>query len=92
VNKELAEKLLEVEDEISKKQTDKRAGLTLLKDDRFAAMFSNPDFQVKLHPPLLNILIHLFNNWHICCIMIFCEQIQEFQNTMECKVIQIESL
>lgn len=46
VNKELAEKLLDVEDSIVEKKTEKRAGLTLLKDDRFSAMFKNPDFQI----------------------------------------------
>ncbi|XP_053394245.1 nucleolar protein 10-like [Mercenaria mercenaria] len=46
VNKELAEKLLDVEDSIMEKKTAKRAGLTLLKDDRFSQMFKNPDFQI----------------------------------------------
>lgn len=46
VNKELAEKLLDAEESILEKKTKKRAGMTLLKDDRFSAMFSNPDFQI----------------------------------------------
>ena len=46
VNKELAEKLLDVEDSIVEKKTAKRAGLTLLKDDRFSEIFKNPDFQI----------------------------------------------
>ncbi|XP_052774034.1 nucleolar protein 10-like [Mya arenaria] len=47
VNKELAEKLIDVEDEIVAKKTEKRAGMTLLKDSRFSDMFSNPDFQIE---------------------------------------------
>lgn len=47
VNKELAEKLLDAEESILAKKTEKRAGLTLLKDDRFSAMFKNPDFQIE---------------------------------------------
>lgn len=46
MNKELAEKLLDAEDSILARKTEKRAGMTLLKDDRFSAMFSNPDFQI----------------------------------------------
>lgn len=35
-----------MEDTIVEKKTKKRAGLTLLKDERFADMFKNPDFQI----------------------------------------------
>jgi len=28
------------------KKTEKRAGMTLLTDDRFTSMFNNPDFQI----------------------------------------------
>ncbi|KAH9489633.1 Nucleolar protein 10, partial [Bulinus truncatus] len=48
VNKELAQRLIE-EDEAQKANPRKRvnkAVSSILKDDRFAAMFSNPDFQI----------------------------------------------
>ncbi|KAK6989829.1 nucleolar protein 10 [Biomphalaria glabrata] len=48
VNKELAQKLME-EDEAQKANPRKRvnkAVSSILKDDRFAAMFNNPDFQI----------------------------------------------
>ncbi|KAH3831940.1 nucleolar protein 10-like [Dreissena polymorpha] len=61
VNKELAEKLLDVEDTILANKTQDRAGATLLKDTRFSAMFQNPDFQIdkesedyKLLNPVVN--------------------------------------
>ena len=33
-----------------------RAGMTLLKDDRFSAMFSNPDFQIDTESPEYKLL------------------------------------
>ncbi|XP_002736686.1 nucleolar protein 10-like [Saccoglossus kowalevskii] len=47
VNKELAQKIIEKEDNIDKKKK-KKVLPSLLKDDRFAVMFKNPDFQVDL--------------------------------------------
>lgn len=38
--------MLDAEESILAKKTEKRAGMTLLKDDRFSAMFNNPDFQI----------------------------------------------
>ncbi|XP_070556214.1 nucleolar protein 10-like [Ptychodera flava] len=48
VNRALAKKLIEKDEdpEKSKKQKKKKAVPNLLQDDRFAAMFKNPDFQV----------------------------------------------
>ena len=50
VNKELALKLMDAEADTTakskKKKTAAAQGATLLKDDRFKALFSNPDFQV----------------------------------------------
>lgn len=45
VNRELAEKLIDVEG-MDKKIT-KRAGQALLKDDRFEKLFTDPDFQIN---------------------------------------------
>ncbi|XP_077991295.1 nucleolar protein 10-like [Glandiceps talaboti] len=47
VNKDLAQKLIDKEDQNKdRKQKKKKALPNLLQDDRFAAMFKNPDFQV----------------------------------------------
>ncbi|KAK3596946.1 hypothetical protein CHS0354_002513 [Potamilus streckersoni] len=50
VNRELAQKLIEVEEEQemepAAKNKKKVAATNLLKDDRFSAMFQNPDFQI----------------------------------------------
>ncbi|XP_014681532.1 PREDICTED: nucleolar protein 10-like [Priapulus caudatus] len=47
VNKQLAQKLLDLDSEHSGTKTKKKQNVSnLLKDDRFKAMFENPDFQV----------------------------------------------
>ncbi|KAL4235680.1 Nucleolar protein 10 [Mactra antiquata] len=47
VNKELAQKLIDVhEGDADVTKVKLKAGRTLLKDDRFSAMFVNPDFQI----------------------------------------------
>ncbi|KAL3882105.1 hypothetical protein ACJMK2_028476 [Sinanodonta woodiana] len=51
VNRELAQKLIEAEEQnetepAAKKKKKKVAATNLLKDDRFSAMFQNPDFQI----------------------------------------------
>lgn len=56
VNRELAEKLQDVEKSILEKKTKKGAGMTLLKDSRFSAMFSNPDFQIDTESPEYKLL------------------------------------
>jgi nucleolar protein 10 len=46
VNKELAQRLLNMEDG-QKSKTLAKIGMNLLKDDRFKALFENPDFQIE---------------------------------------------
>ena len=45
VNKDLALKLIDEEQKVKKKKKNK-SGTNLLKDDRFQALFENPDFEV----------------------------------------------
>ncbi|XP_041358765.1 nucleolar protein 10-like isoform X2 [Gigantopelta aegis] len=45
VNRDLAEKLM-IEDEEGSKKKKKKLTSSIMKDDRFSALFSNPDFQI----------------------------------------------
>lgn len=61
INKELALKLME-HSEVAKKKKTKENAANILKDDRFKALFTNPDFQVDKTSEEYNLLNPLISH------------------------------
>lgn len=61
INKELALKLME-HSEVAKKKKNKENAANILKDDRFKALFTNPDFQVDKTSEEYNLLNPLISH------------------------------